>query len=90
MKPRYLVAFFFCLATAIAAQTPPQAAREYTAAHRAELVRQLQQMNERLATKTDPVAGSESVFIGQIHSGEIFNQYPHECMLEGTRRWLPT
>jgi acetylornithine deacetylase/succinyl-diaminopimelate desuccinylase-like protein len=29
------------------------------------------------------------VFIGQIHSGEIYNQYPHECWLEGTRRWLP-
>src|SRR5262249_52187665 len=32
---------------------------------------------------------SESVFIGQIHSGEIYNQYPQECWLEGTRRWLP-
>jgi acetylornithine deacetylase/succinyl-diaminopimelate desuccinylase-like protein len=29
------------------------------------------------------------VFVGQIHSGEIYNQYPQECMLEGTRRWLP-
>src|SRR5262249_16510077 len=37
----------------------------------------------------DAMAGSESVFIGQVHSGEIFNQYPHECRLEGTRRWLP-
>jgi len=35
------------------------------------------------------MAGSESVFIGQVHSGEIFNQYPQECRLEGTRRWLP-
>src|SRR5262249_22240286 len=25
----------------------------------------------------------------QIHSGEIYNQYPQECWLEGTRRWLP-
>jgi acetylornithine deacetylase/succinyl-diaminopimelate desuccinylase-like protein len=30
------------------------------------------------------------VFIGQLHSGEIYNQYPQECMLEGTRRWLPS
>jgi acetylornithine deacetylase/succinyl-diaminopimelate desuccinylase-like protein len=29
------------------------------------------------------------VFVGQIHAGEIFNQYPQECWLEGTRRWLP-
>ncbi len=42
-----------------------------------------------LASRSDPQAGSESVFIGQIHSGEIYNQYPQECWLEGTRRWLP-
>jgi acetylornithine deacetylase/succinyl-diaminopimelate desuccinylase-like protein len=35
------------------------------------------------------MGGPESVFIGQIHSGEIFNQYPQVCTLEGTRRWLP-
>src|SRR5262249_33598342 len=46
-------------------------------------------LHERLAEKTDPLAGSESLFIGQIHSGEIYNQYPQECWLEGTRRWLP-
>src|SRR5262249_7873551 len=23
------------------------------------------------------------------HGGEIYNQYPQECWLEGTRRWLP-
>jgi acetylornithine deacetylase/succinyl-diaminopimelate desuccinylase-like protein len=34
----YLAAFLLSLATAIAAQTPQQAAREYTTAHRAELV----------------------------------------------------
>jgi acetylornithine deacetylase/succinyl-diaminopimelate desuccinylase-like protein len=56
----------------------------------AELVLRLGRLGERLATKTDPAAGSESVFIGQIHSGEIFNQYPQECRLEGTRRWLPS
>jgi acetylornithine deacetylase/succinyl-diaminopimelate desuccinylase-like protein len=36
-----------------------------------------------------PVGGQESLFIGQIHSGEIYNQYPQECFVEGTRRWLP-
>jgi acetylornithine deacetylase/succinyl-diaminopimelate desuccinylase-like protein len=35
------------------------------------------------------MAGTESLFIGQVHSGEIFNQYPQECFVEGTRRWLP-
>jgi acetylornithine deacetylase/succinyl-diaminopimelate desuccinylase-like protein len=55
----------------------------------AELVRRIGRLQEQLATKTDPLAGTESVFIGQIHSGEIYNQYPQECRLEGTRRWLP-
>lgn len=55
----------------------------------AELIARLDRLSERLALKCDSMAGSESVFIGQIHSGEIFNQYPQECRLEGTRRWLP-
>lgn len=55
----------------------------------AELVRRLGQLGERLASRSDPLAGCETVFIGQIHSGEIFNSYPQECRLEGTRRWLP-
>jgi acetylornithine deacetylase/succinyl-diaminopimelate desuccinylase-like protein len=55
----------------------------------AELVGRLGEFQDRLASRCDPHAGSESVFIGQIHSGEIYNQYPQECWLEGTRRWLP-
>ena len=49
----------------------------------------LDQLDRSLSDRADPLAGSESVFIGQIHSGEIYNQYPQECWLEGTRRWLP-
>jgi succinyl-diaminopimelate desuccinylase len=55
----------------------------------AELVGRLFRLDGRLRNKSHPLAGRESVFIGQIHSGEIFNQYPQECVLEGTRRWLP-
>ena len=55
----------------------------------AELVARLGRLRQKVSAKSDPVAGAESVFIGQIHSGEIFNQYPQECRLEGTRRWLP-
>jgi acetylornithine deacetylase/succinyl-diaminopimelate desuccinylase-like protein len=55
----------------------------------AELVRRLGNLGERLAADADPQAGSASVFVGQIHSGEIYNQYPQECRVEGTRRWLP-
>jgi acetylornithine deacetylase/succinyl-diaminopimelate desuccinylase-like protein len=55
----------------------------------AELVTRLARLEQRLGVEIHPLCGSPSVFIGQIHSGEIFNQYPQECILEGTRRWLP-
>jgi succinyl-diaminopimelate desuccinylase len=55
----------------------------------AELVARLGRLNERLAMRSDPLAGKESLFIGQIHGGDIYNGSPQECWLEGTRRWLP-
>jgi len=55
----------------------------------AELVRRLGQLEGELAATTHPVCGAGSVFIGQFHSGEIYNQYPQAAWLEGTRRWLP-
>ncbi|HEY3967143.1 MAG TPA: M20/M25/M40 family metallo-hydrolase [Planctomycetaceae bacterium] len=55
----------------------------------AELIARVRQYGGHLAGRTDPEAGCETVFIGQVHAGEIFNQFPQECWLEGTRRWLP-
>jgi acetylornithine deacetylase/succinyl-diaminopimelate desuccinylase-like protein len=55
----------------------------------AELVARLNRLDERLSATTHPVCGAASVFIGQFHSGEIYNQYPQTAWLEGTRRWLP-
>ncbi|HEY4309915.1 MAG TPA: M20/M25/M40 family metallo-hydrolase [Pirellulales bacterium] len=55
----------------------------------AELISTLARLSERLAQQKHPVADCETVFVGQVHSGEIYNQYPQECWLEGTRRWLP-
>jgi acetylornithine deacetylase/succinyl-diaminopimelate desuccinylase-like protein len=55
----------------------------------AELIARFRQYGTFLAKRNDPEAGCETVFIGQVHAGEIFNQYPQECRLEGTRRWLP-
>ncbi len=55
----------------------------------AELVARLGRLDEELRASPHPVCGSASVFIGQLHAGEIFNQYPQEARLEGTRRWLP-
>jgi acetylornithine deacetylase/succinyl-diaminopimelate desuccinylase-like protein len=55
----------------------------------AALIARLDELGRSLTAKSDPLAGCETVFVGQVHSGEIFNQYPQECWLEGTRRWLP-
>jgi acetylornithine deacetylase/succinyl-diaminopimelate desuccinylase-like protein len=62
----------------------------------AALVRELDALAEQLAASRDTGAvppdidpGPPSVFIGQFHAGEIFNQSPQVCRLEGTRRWLP-
>jgi acetylornithine deacetylase/succinyl-diaminopimelate desuccinylase-like protein len=54
----------------------------------AELVARLGRLSDRL-DGFDPVAGRDSVFVGQIHSGVIYNQFPQTCRLEGTRRWIP-
>jgi acetylornithine deacetylase/succinyl-diaminopimelate desuccinylase-like protein len=55
----------------------------------AELVARLGRLSDQLSRQAHPLAGNASVFIGQIHSGEIYNQYPSECRVQGTRRWLP-
>ena len=55
----------------------------------ADLVRRLGELDAQISQGVDSPAGKPSVFVGQVHAGEIYNQYPRECMLEGTRRWLP-
>lgn len=55
----------------------------------ADIVRRLVELDARISAGVDSPAGKPSVFVGQLHSGEIYNQSPTECMLEGTRRWLP-
>jgi succinyl-diaminopimelate desuccinylase len=54
-----------------------------------DLVRRLGELDDRISRGVDSPAGKPSVFVGQVHAGEIYNQSPTECMLEGTRRWLP-
>ena len=54
----------------------------------AELVRRLHAQNVPLSTITAPYVGSDSIFIGKFHSGEIFNQSPTECLMSGARRWV--
>ncbi|MFO0907945.1 MAG: M20/M25/M40 family metallo-hydrolase [Isosphaeraceae bacterium] len=53
----------------------------------ARLARTLSDEPRASLPEADP--GPSSVFIGQVHAGEIYNQYPQVARLEGTRRWLP-
>ena len=55
----------------------------------AELVARLGRLDRDLAATVHAVCGAASVFIGQFHAGEIYNQYPQSAWLQGTRRWLP-
>lgn len=55
----------------------------------AELIRRLDALDIRVSGQVHPVAGRSSVFVGQVHAGEIYNQDPTCCWLEGTRRWVP-
>ena len=58
------------------------------------LIAALDGLNDTLSAESPrpasgaPDPGKASTFIGQVHAGEIFNQYPQVCLLEGTRRWL--
>ncbi len=54
----------------------------------AELVCRLRGLAQELEVITDPHSGSDSVFVGQIASGEMYNQAPVMCQIKGTRRWV--
>ena len=52
------------------------------------VARRLQELHTRLSSITHPITGQDSVFIGQFHCGEIFNQAAVRCTIKGTRRWV--
>lgn len=54
----------------------------------AAVVQQIQALHERVKSITHPYAGHDSTFIGNIQAGEIYNQSPTECIIQGTRRWV--
>ncbi len=54
----------------------------------AELIVRLKELHEQVSANSDPDVGHDSVFVGQIQSGEIYNQSPAECFIQGTRRWI--
>ena len=55
----------------------------------AEVIRRFGQLDRALTEHSHPLAGRESIFVGQVASGEIYNQAPTSFHLSGTRRWLP-
>ncbi len=54
----------------------------------ADLVVKLRELDETLTNTELPEVGRDSVFVGQIQAGEIYNQSPVECLVRGTRRWV--
>ena len=54
----------------------------------AELVMRLRALHEQIKTTTAPYAGHDSTFVGRIQAGEIYNQAPLQCTINGTRRWV--
>ena len=55
----------------------------------AELVLELTALGRRLvAAQGASRAASDSLFVGRCAAGEIYNQVPTECCIEGIRRWV--
>ena len=54
----------------------------------ADLVVKLRELDDTLTDTELPGIGRDSVFVGQIEAGEIYNQSPVECLVRGTRRWV--
>ncbi len=54
----------------------------------AQFVVECKELAQRLAQNTHEYAGCDSAFVGRMQAGEIFNQSPTECVVNGTRRWV--
>ncbi|MFN8490270.1 MAG: M20/M25/M40 family metallo-hydrolase [Caldilineaceae bacterium] len=54
----------------------------------AELVVRLRALHEKINHVSAPYAGHDSTFVGRIQGGEIYNQAPLQCTINGTRRWV--
>lgn len=54
----------------------------------ADLIMEFEKLDQTLSKKSHELAGQESIFVGQISGGEIYNQSPTALNLQGTRRWL--
>lgn len=54
----------------------------------AQLVQRLGKLHAEIQQITHPYAGHDSTFVGNIQAGEIYNQSPTHCTIQGTRRWV--
>ncbi|MCX6044447.1 MAG: M20/M25/M40 family metallo-hydrolase [Chloroflexi bacterium] len=54
----------------------------------AELVTRLHKLHDQIKSNSAPFAGHDSVFVGSIQAGEIYNQAATLCTIKGTRRWV--
>jgi acetylornithine deacetylase/succinyl-diaminopimelate desuccinylase-like protein len=54
----------------------------------ADLVCRLGDYHRIISAVTAPHAGHDSVFVGHISAGAIFNQSPTTCRVSGVRRWV--
>lgn len=54
----------------------------------AQLVTRLHELHTRIKDNSAPYVGHDSVFVGRIQAGEIYNQAPTQCVINGTRRWI--
>lgn len=68
-------------------QRPPEAPSVLLAA--ADLATRIEKLNDACSVQRHPDAGPTSVFVGQLHAGEIYNGFASEALLEGTTRWIP-
>ena len=53
-----------------------------------ELARRLGELGAQVTKRSHPHSGHDSLFLGSISCGEIYNQAATECHLKGTRRWV--
>lgn len=54
----------------------------------ARVVQRLADLNIELQQITHPYTGHDSTFVGSLQGGEIYNQSPTLCTIQGTRRWV--
>lgn len=55
----------------------------------AEVIKRIEQANNRLLCTPVEGVGNPSYFIGSVHSGEFYNQMPNKAYIEGVRRYGP-